>query len=66
MFWKGEDLRARINYSSIDLDLCLDLGQIELELRRSLYNEMTEEELKTTILLNISTLVKFHIMLMRY
>ncbi|MEC7882298.1 MAG: ATP cone domain-containing protein, partial [Verrucomicrobiota bacterium] len=58
VFWKGEDLRARINYSSIDLDLCLDLGQIELELRRSLYNEMTEEELKTTILLNAKALME--------
>ena len=58
VFWKGEDLRARINYSSIDLDLCLDLAQIELELRRSLYNEMTEEELKTTILLNAKALME--------
>ena len=58
VFWKGEDLRARINYSTIDLELCLDFEQIESELKRSLYNEMTEDELKTTILLNAKALME--------
>ena len=58
IFWKGEDLRARINYSSIDLELCLKTDQIESELRRSLYSEMTEDELKTTILLNAKALME--------
>lgn len=58
VFWKGEDLRARIEYASIDLDLCLDAGQIETELRRSVYSEMTAEELQTTILLNAKALME--------
>ena len=58
VFWKGEDLRARIEYASIDLDLCLDAGQIETELRRSVYSEMTGEELQTTILLNAKALME--------
>ena len=51
-------MRARINYSSIDLELCLKTDQIESELRRSLYSEMTEDELKTTILLNAKALME--------
>ena len=58
VFWKGEDLRARINYSLLDLELCLNKEQIETELRRSLFSEMTEEELKTTILLNAKALME--------
>ncbi|OUV43584.1 MAG: ribonucleoside-diphosphate reductase subunit alpha, partial [Opitutia bacterium TMED102] len=58
VFWKGEDLRARINYATIDLDLCLDSEQIETELRRSVYSEMTAEELQTTILLNAKALME--------
>ena len=58
IFWKGEDLRARIEYACIDLNLCLDAGQIETELRRSVYSEMTAEELQTTILLNAKAMME--------
>ena len=58
LFWKGEDLLERIKYASIDLDLCLNEEQIEAELRRSLFSEMSAEELQTTILLNAKVLME--------
>ena len=58
LFWKGEDLLERITYANIDLDLCLNEEQIEAELRRSLFSEMSAEELQTTILLNAKALME--------
>ncbi len=58
LFWKGEDLLERIKYASIDLDLCLNEEQIEAELRRSLFSEMSAAELQTTILLNAKVLME--------
>ncbi|MDB4341974.1 ribonucleoside-diphosphate reductase subunit alpha, partial [bacterium] len=58
LFWKGEDLLERIKYASIDLDLCLNEEQIEAELRRSLFSEMSAAELQTTILLNAKALME--------
>ena len=58
VFWKGEDLLERIKYASIDLDLCLNVEQIEAELRRSLFSEMSAGELQTTILLNAKALME--------
>ena len=57
LFWKGEDLLERIKYATIDLDLCLNEEQIEAELRRSLFSEMSAAELQTTILLNAKALM---------
>lgn len=56
--WDGADLRARITFASIGLDLCLSRESIEGELRRSLFPSMTEEELKTTIILNAKSLIE--------
>jgi len=56
--WDGADLRARITFASIGLDLCLSRENIEGELRRSLFPSMTEEELKTTIILNSKSLIE--------
>ena len=56
--WDGLDLRKRIDFASIGLDLCLTRDVIETELRRSLFPEMTQEELNRTIILNAKTLIE--------
>jgi ribonucleoside-diphosphate reductase alpha chain len=57
-FWDPAELRKRIEFASIGLDLCLDRDHIEAELRRSLYAEMTREDLKRTIILNAKSLME--------
>lgn len=57
-FWDPAELRKRIEFASIGLDLCLPRDEIEAELRRSLYAEMTREDLKKTIILNAKTLME--------
>lgn len=57
-FWDGSDLRKRIEFAVIGLDLCLSAEDIETELRRSLYEEMTFEDLKKTIILNARSLIE--------
>ncbi|GHC03893.1 ribonucleoside-diphosphate reductase subunit alpha [Cerasicoccus arenae] len=57
-FWDPAELRKRIDFSSIGLDLCLTKDQIESELRRSLYAEMTREDLRSTIILNAKSLIE--------
>ncbi len=57
-FWDGADLKRRIEYASIGLDLSLDREQIENELRRSLFPEMKVEDLRKTIILNAKTLLE--------
>ncbi len=57
-FWNADELRKRIDFASIGLDLCLSKEQIETELRRSLYAEMTREDLRKTIILNSKSLIE--------
>ncbi len=57
-FWDGRELQKRIEFGMIGLDLCLDKDEIEAELRRSLYSEMSAEDLKKTIILNSKTLIE--------
>ncbi|MGF1450660.1 MAG: ribonucleoside-diphosphate reductase subunit alpha [Opitutales bacterium] len=57
-FWNPADLRKRIEFASIGLQLDLDPQEIERELRRSLYAEMSREELQRTIVLNAKTLLE--------
>jgi len=57
-FWDGIDLRRRIEYAKIGLDLNLDASEIERELRRSLYSEMTMADLRKTIILNAKSLIE--------
>ncbi|WP_309387155.1 ribonucleoside-diphosphate reductase subunit alpha [Cerasicoccus frondis] len=57
-FWDPAELRKRIDFASIGLDLCLTKEHIESELRRSLYAEMTREDLKSTIILNAKSLIE--------
>lgn len=56
--WDGLDLRKRIEFAAIGLDLCLGQDEIEKELRRSVHAEMTEDGLRSTILLNAKTLIE--------
>ena len=57
-FWDGADLRERIRFASIGLDLCLSSGEIEAELRRSLRPDIRREDLNKTIILNAKTLME--------
>ncbi|MGA0134430.1 MAG: ATP cone domain-containing protein, partial [Opitutales bacterium] len=56
--WDGEDLRRRIAFAATGLELTRSPEAIEAELRRGVFNEMTEAELRKTIELNAKTLVE--------
>ncbi len=57
-FWDGEDLRKRIEFARIGLDLCLSNEEIEVELRRAVYDQITQKDLDSTIILNSKTLIE--------
>lgn len=56
--WDGADLRARIRYAVSELDLCLGTLDIEAELRRSVFDDIPEEDLQKTVLLNAKALIE--------
>ncbi len=56
--WDGTDLRKRIEFAMINLKLDMSADQIEQELRRSIFSEMGEEGLRTTITLNAKMLIE--------
>lgn len=58
VFWDGSELKKRITFASIGLDLCLSPGEIERELRRSVGADITEDGLKNTIILNAKSLIE--------
>jgi hypothetical protein len=57
-FWNGEDLKKRIEFASIGLNLCLSADQIEAELRRSTFDNIGQGDLNNTIVLNAKTLIE--------
>ena len=57
-FWDGLDLRLRIDFAMIGLDLNLGKDAIETELRRSLYPEMKRADLQKTIILNAKSMIE--------
>ncbi len=57
-FWDGIDLKKRIEFAMIGLDLNMGVDEIESELRRSIFDDITEEGLKKTITLNARTLIE--------
>ena len=57
-FWDGTELKKRIAFGSIGLDLCLSEQEIEQELRRSIGAEITREDLTATIILNAKSLIE--------
>ena len=56
--WDGADLRARIRFAITDLDLCLSPVEIEGELRRSVFDDLSETDLQKTVLLNAKALIE--------
>ena len=58
VFWDGSELKRRIQFAVIGLDLCLDGHRIERELRRSIGAEISEESLRSTIILNARSLIE--------
>jgi ribonucleoside-diphosphate reductase alpha chain len=56
--WTGADLRRRIDFASIGLDLDLSAGEIERELRRSIHPGVARADLGRTIVLNAKALVE--------
>ena len=57
-FWDGIDLKKRIAFASIGLDLCLNADEIEECLRKSVFSEISSEDLRKTIILNSKTLIE--------
>ena len=57
-FWDGADLRKRIQFAMLGLELDMSPEEIEMELRRSLYSEISEEDLHKTIILNAKSLIE--------
>ena len=58
IFWDGADLRKRIEFARIGLDLHLSNDEIEAELRRSVYDQISQKDLDATIILNSKTLIE--------
>ncbi|MDI1320875.1 MAG: ribonucleoside-diphosphate reductase subunit alpha, partial [bacterium] len=56
--WDGLDLKKRIEFAAIGLDLCLTADQIESELRRALFDNIALGDLNNTIILNAKTLIE--------
>ncbi len=56
--WDGLDLRKRIEFAMINLEIDMAPDVIEQELRRSIFGEISEEGLRTTLLLNAKSLVE--------
>ncbi|MBN8868851.1 MAG: ribonucleoside-diphosphate reductase subunit alpha [Solirubrobacterales bacterium] len=56
--WDGEDLRPRIAFASIGLDLPHDQQRIEAELRRGVQPGVSRAELSKLIILNAKSLVE--------
>jgi len=58
VLWDGSELKRRIEFACLGLELNLSPADIERELRRSVHPEMTEEGLKKTIILNAKSLIE--------
>lgn len=58
LLWDRTDLRLRIEFARIGLDLCLTPAEIETALTRSLYDQISRRDLDQTIILNSKTLIE--------
>jgi ribonucleoside-diphosphate reductase alpha chain len=56
--WTGEDLRARIAFAAIGLDMPLDAAALERELRRAIRPGIPREDLRRLVILNAKALVE--------
>lgn len=57
-FWDGTELKKRIRFSMIGLELNQTEEEINLELRRSIGAEITKDGLRNTIVLNAKALIE--------
>ncbi len=57
-FWDGTELKKRIAYAMIGLKIDMSEIEIERELRRSVGSEISEKDLKNTIILNAKALIE--------
>ncbi len=58
VLWEGADLRKRIEFAMTGLDLCMTSDEIEFELRRAIYDQISQKDLDSTIILNSKTLIE--------
>jgi ribonucleoside-diphosphate reductase alpha chain len=58
ILWDGADLRRRIEFAVTGLELCLTGEEIEFELRRAIYDQISQKDLDATIILNSKTLIE--------
>ncbi len=56
--WDRADLQKRIEFARIGLDLCLTNEEIEAELLRSIFDQISQKDLDATIILNSKTLIE--------
>ncbi len=56
--WDRADLHRRIEFARIGLDLSLTNEEIEIELLRSVYDQISQKDLDATIILNSKTLIE--------
>jgi ribonucleoside-diphosphate reductase alpha chain len=56
--WDGADLRARIAFASIGLELALNADEIERELRRSIRPGVQRADLQRVVVMNAKSLVE--------
>jgi ribonucleoside-diphosphate reductase alpha chain len=56
--WDGRDLRLRIEFASIGLDIALDAEELERELRRSVRPGVSRSDLQRLVILNAKALVE--------
>jgi len=58
ILWEGADLRKRIEFAMTGLELCMTGDEIEFELRRAIYDQISQKDLDSTIILNSKTLIE--------
>src|SRR5580658_5295718 len=58
VLWEGADLRKRIDFAMTGLELCMTGDEIEFELRRAVYDQISQKDLDSTIILNSKTLIE--------
>jgi ribonucleoside-diphosphate reductase alpha chain len=56
--WDRADLDKRVEFARIGLDLCLSSEEIEAELLRSVFDQISQKDLDATIILNSKTLIE--------
>jgi ribonucleoside-diphosphate reductase alpha chain len=56
--WDGHDLRLRIEYAAAGLDLPLSPDELEHELRRSVYDNISQADLAATVARNARALIE--------